>query len=225
MQQENRSNLLISGIGSSNGGTVRSAKIDGIGKVNGDISCSNFTVNGKAEIHGSIKAETAEVNGTALVEGSLRADRIRIHGKISVDGDLIGDNIQINGTSTVKGNCETEKFEASGKFQMGTLNAGKIHITLHGSSQIAEIGGEHIQIRKQPGIDFAKWLKVLPIRFGNKLTAQTIEGDYVYVEFTTAEVIRGKSITIGPGCNIGLVEYTTKFDQDKGSAVKSVERI
>jgi cytoskeletal protein CcmA (bactofilin family) len=225
MEQENRRNLLISGVGSSNGGTVRLAKIDGIGKVDGDISCSKFIVNGRAEVYGSIKASAAEIHGTAVVEGSLHADRIRIHGKISVYGDLVGDTIQLNGTISVKGKCETEQFEASGRFQIGMLNAGNIQITLHGNSHIAEIGGEYIKIRKQPGIDFAKWLKVLPIPLGNRLTAHTIEGDYVYVEYTTAQVVRGTNITIGPGCEIGLVEYKTKFDQDKGSTVKRLEQI
>jgi cytoskeletal protein CcmA (bactofilin family) len=225
MEQENKRNLLISGVGSSNGGTVRLAKIDGIGKVDGDINCSDFIVNGKAEVYGSINAVSAEIHGTAVVEGSLHAGRIRIHGKISVDGDLVGDTIQLNGMSSVKGNCETEQFDAIGRFQMDMLNAGNIQITLHGNSRIDEIGGEHIKIRKQPGIDFAKWLKVLPIPLGNRLTAQTIEGDHVYVEYTTAEVVRGTNITIGPGCEIGLVEYKTKFDQDKGSVVKRLEQI
>ncbi|MDB5055459.1 MAG: hypothetical protein JWM44_3509 [Bacilli bacterium] len=225
MDKENRRNLTISGIGSSNGGTVRVAKIEGIGRVDGDIICSDFILNGKADIHGSIKASTAEINGTVVVEGNLHSDRLRINGKVIVDSDLIGENMQLNGMASVKGKCEMEKFNAIGRLQVGVLNAGNIQITLHGNSNIAEIGGEHIQIRKAPGIDFAKWLKVLPIPLGNKLTAQTIEGDYVYVEYTTAAVVRGINVTIGPGCEIGLVEYKTKFDQDKGSKVKSLEQL
>jgi cytoskeletal protein CcmA (bactofilin family) len=225
MDKENRRNLTISGIGSSNGGTVRVAKIEGIGRVDGDINCSDFILNGKADIHGNLKALTAEINGTASVKGNLHSDRLRIHGKVIVDGDFIGENMQLNGMASVKGNCEAEKFNANGRLQIGVLNAGNIQITLHGNSNIAEIGGEHIQIRKQPGIDFAKWLKVLPLPLGNKLTAQTIEGDYVYVEYTTAAVVRGINVTIGPGCEIGLVEYKTKFVQDKGSKVKSLEQL
>jgi cytoskeletal protein CcmA (bactofilin family) len=225
MDKGSKRNLIISGIGSSNGGTVHLAKIDGIGRVEGDINCSNFILNGRADIHGSIKALSAEINGTATVEGTLHSDRLRIQGKVIVDGDFIAENIQLNGSASIKGNCETEKFNANGRLQMGVLNAGHIQITLHGNSNIAEIGGEHIQIRKQPGIDFAKWLKVLPIPIGNKLTAQTIEGDYVHIEYTTAAVVRGTNVTIGPGCDIGLVEYKTKFNQEKGSKVKKLEQI
>jgi cytoskeletal protein CcmA (bactofilin family) len=225
MDNGSKRNLIINGIGSSNGGTVRLAKIEGIGRVDGDIICTDFVLKGKADIHGSIKASTVEINGTAAIEGNLHAERLRIHGKVAVDGDFIADNIQLNGIASVKGNCETEIFDAVGRFQMSLLNAGRIQIILHGNSNIAEIGGEHIQIRKQPGIDFAKWLKVLPLSLGNKLTAQTIEGDYIYVEHTSAAIVRGVEVTIGPGCEIGVVEYKTKFNQDKGSKVIKLEQL
>ncbi|WP_240418052.1 polymer-forming cytoskeletal protein [Paenibacillus periandrae] len=225
MDTASKRNLILSGIGSSNGGTVRLAKIDGIGKVNGDVSCSDFMVNGKADVHGSVQSSKAEINGTALVEGSLHSERIRIQGKLTVQGNLIGDHLQLNGMLCVNGGCESETFDANGRLQMGTLNAGNIQITLQGQSHIAEIGGEHIKIRKQPGIDYTKWLKLLPIPVGNKLTVQTIEGDTVYVEYTTAKAVRGTDVVIGPGCEIGLVEYKGKFQQDKGSKVERLEQL
>ncbi len=225
MDKESSRNLILSGIGSTNGGTFRTAKIEGIGKVDGDLLCSDFIISGKADVHGDIQAQTAEINGTAAIDGNVNAQQLQIHGNITVRGHLIGENIQLNGMASVRGNCEAERFDAKGRLQMGHLNAGAVRITLHGSSTIAEIGGEHIQIRKQPGIDFAKWLKALPLPFGNRLTAHIIEGDSVYVEYTTAEVVRGNDVVIGPGCEIGMVEYRTKFDQDKGSKVRNLEQM
>lgn len=225
MEIPSKRNLTLSGIGSSNGGTVHLAKIDGIGKVNGDINCSDFIVNGKADVHGSVQSSKAEINGTAVVEGSLHSEGTRIQGKLIVQGNLIGDHIQLNGMLSVNGGCESETFDANGRLQIGTLNAGNIQITLHGQSHITEIGGEHIKIRKQSGVDYAKWLKLLPIPVGNKLTVQTIEGDTVYVEYTTAKAVRGTDVVIGPGCEIGLVEYKGKFEQDKGSKVERMEQL
>lgn len=225
METPSKRNLILSGIGSSNGGTVRLAKIDGIGKVNGDMNCSDFIVNGKADVHGSVQSSKAEINGTALVEGSLHSEQIRIQGKLTVQGNLIGDHLHLNGMLSVNGGCESETFDANGRLQMGTLNAGSIQITLQGQSHIAEIGGEHIKIRKQPGIDYTKWLKWIPIPVGSQLTAQTIEGDTIYVEYTTAKAVRGTDVVIGPGCEIGLVEYKGKFEQDKGSKVERLEQL
>jgi cytoskeletal protein CcmA (bactofilin family) len=225
MDAHKRGNITMSGIGSSSGGNVRIVKIDGIGKLDGDVICSEFIVNGKADIYGSVKASTADINGTAVVQGNLHSERVRTQGKAIVNGDLIGDHIDLTGLLSVAGKCEAERFNANGKLQMKMLNAGNIQITLHGNSSIAEIGGERIKIRREPGIDFAKWLKVLPIPLGNKLTAQTIEGDDVYVEYTTAEVVRGSNVAIGPGCEIGLVEYKTKFDHDKASKIKRIQQM
>ncbi|WP_157807534.1 hypothetical protein [Geobacillus kaustophilus] len=39
------------------------------------------------------------------------------------------------------------------------------------------------------------------------------------MEYTRAAVVRGDRVTIGPGCDIGLVEYHTAFAQDKKAAV------
>ncbi|NOV02076.1 polymer-forming cytoskeletal protein [Paenibacillus planticolens] len=225
MRSDGSRNLIINGIGSSNGGIVRNAKIDGVGKVDGDIACTDFILNGRVEVLGSVKAASAEMNGSAVIAGDLHAARTRIQGRVRIEGDFVGESMEMNGTLIVKGSCEAETFNADGKLQLGALNADTIHITVHGNSSVAEIGGETIRIRKQPGIDFAKWLRVLPLPFGNKLTAQVIEGDHIDLAYTTAEVVRGANVKIGPGCEIGLVEYTLKFDQDKSSAVKQYKKV
>lgn len=201
-------NLIISGMGSTNGGNVYLAKIEGTGTVTGDIDCSIFTVSGKADIYGSVKAKSVEINGT-----------------VSMDGDLIAETIQLNGMAIVKGKCEAEKLNANGRLTLGTLNAGDISILLHGSSSITEIGGEQIEIRKQSGIVMAKLLKAFSIQPFDKLTARIIEGDSIYLEHTMAKVVRGTNVTIGPGCEIDLVEYKTKLEQDKSANIKRIVQL
>jgi cytoskeletal protein CcmA (bactofilin family) len=224
MSEDTKRNLMISGIGSSNGGSFRSVNIDGIGRLEGDITCSDFNLNGRAEVHGSIATVTAEIKGTATIQGNLKAKRTRIHGRVKIEGNYTGENLEINGYTTITGDCETEKFNANGRLLVGTLNADNIIVTLHGPCKIAEIGGERIQIRKQSGIDLARWLKILPMAIGNHLTAQTIEGDHIYLEYTMAEVVRGTNVIIGPGCEIELVEYKSKLNQDRSAKVsKSVQ--
>ena len=225
MAAENKRNLAISGIGSCNGGTFQVAKIEGIGRIDGDVTCTEFSVNGRAEVNGNISAVTTEMKGTLNIQGNLISKRTRIHGKAKIEGHFTGEHIEINGYTSITGNCEAEKFNANGRLLVGTLNADTIQITLHGHCKVDEIGGERIQIRKQPGIDLAGWLKMLPLAIGNHLTAGTIEGDYIYLEYTTADVVRGQQITIGPGCEIGRIEYTTKLELDKRSKVKQSEKV
>jgi len=45
------------------------------------------------------------------------------------------------------------------------------------------------------------------------------------VEYTKAEVIRGKKVEIGPGCEIGLVEYNEQFHCAKDASVKKQIKI
>ncbi|OCT10802.1 hypothetical protein A8709_22825 [Paenibacillus pectinilyticus] len=218
-------NLSISGIGSCNGGNFQVAKIEGLGRIDGDVTCTDFNVNGRAEVNGNISTETTEMKGTLTIQGDLKSKRARIYGRAKIEGHFAGENLEINGYTSITGNCEAEKFTANGRLQVGTLNADTILITLHGYCKIGEIGGERIQIRKQAGIDLARWLKILPLAIGNQLTAQTIEGDHIYLEYTTADVVRGQQITIGPGCEIGRIEYTSKLVQDKRSKVKHSEKV
>ncbi|HRU22306.1 MAG TPA: hypothetical protein P5113_06475, partial [Candidatus Bipolaricaulis sp.] len=77
-----------------------------------------------------------------------------------------------------------------------------------------EIGGENIDIRASSGFNFGISLS-RGLRFGvgiGTLTVGEIEGDQVHLEATTADVVRGKIVHIGPGCRIGRVEYTESLD-------------
>lgn len=216
--------LLINGIGKSYGGEVHTAKIEGMGKIEGDLSCHDFQINGTGEVQGSLKAVTVSINGIGGIEGGLQADSINLEGKLKVDGPLTCEQIRMNGIATVKGSCEAELFEAHGKMDIGLLNAGSIKLTLQGSSHINEIGGGDIQIRKQPGSTISKWLKSIPGPFGNKLSAEVIEGDNIYLEHTTADVVRGETVKIGPGCTIGSIEYKISLDTHSSSTVIKQER-
>ena len=59
----------------------------------------------------------------------------------------------------------------------------------------------------------------------NELTADVIEGDNVYLENTTARVVRGNNITIGQGCKIEMVEYKEDFKTEGKSEVGMDKKI
>ena len=67
------------------------------------------------------------------------------------------------------------------------------------------------------------------VRFGNKrgkrgiLTVHTIEGDFIKLEDTHAEVVRGRKIEIGRGCKIGKVIYQVSLDIYEDGIVDQVE--
>lgn len=220
-----RNDLIITGIGVSSGGDVGAVQIDGVGTINGALSCEEeFVVNGKATVKGGVEAPKTVINGMVTIEGPLRTEGCTVEGKLKMEGNLAAESIQINGSVTVHGSVEAERLASNGKLQMDSLNADEIKLMLQGSSSIREIGGgtiEVIELEKSS----SRWLKLLPVSLENSLTAQVIEGDRIYLENTAAGVVRGAVVRIGPGCEIGLVEYKESFELSDGSVVKSNARL
>lgn len=52
-----------------------------------------------------------------------------------------------------------------------------------------------------------------------------IEGDDIYLENTKADIVRGNKVKIGPGCQIGVVEYRDDFTHDSKALVKITTKI
>lgn len=244
MERTLRRDLIIAGSGSSGGGNFHRVKINGSGEVHGDTECIELKVNGSAKLHGNIQCETASVNGSAAILGNLAAQRLRVQGHADINGDvagketriqgsckisgsLSGEEIKIEGGSSIGGDCEAEVFLAKGSFTIGgLLNAGQIDIILYGGCRVKEIGGEKINVKK-PGI--AHKLKRLIFsyifRLNVDLQADVIEGDEIYLEYTNARIVRGNNVTIGPGCEIEMVEYKNHFQADTGANVKGKKQV
>ncbi|MDG0875120.1 hypothetical protein L5D93_22940 [Paenibacillus thiaminolyticus] len=63
--------IIISGLGSSSGGTYLRVRIDGVGNIDGDLFCSSFVSNGKGKVAGNLEADTTEVRGMLTLKGNL----------------------------------------------------------------------------------------------------------------------------------------------------------
>ncbi|MCE5171980.1 polymer-forming cytoskeletal protein [Paenibacillus profundus] len=213
--------IIISGMGSSSGGSFQRVRIDGVGEINGDIVCASFVSNGKGKIAGSIQTDKFEVRGMCTVKGNMQAVHSRIDGTASIDGRLIGETIEINGTASVAFDCEAEQFKSHGSFNIGgLLNAGAIDIKLLHSCHVREIGGENISVKQ--GKPLSVFNKLFSSLFSSPhLETDTIEGDKVVLEYTKARVVRGTQVIIGPGCEIDLVEYKQSVQLHENAQVNS----
>jgi cytoskeletal protein CcmA (bactofilin family) len=225
---ENRTDAKIAGTGTITGGTYGNVTIAGAGNVRGDIDCLAFKVGGMADVTGTVKATSVNVggtgnfngdieggdvvfNGTADVHGRIAGDLLRIAGTATIDGPVSAQRVEIRGTAKIGGGVEAESFDGQGVFSIGgLLNAGTVTIRLYGGSDARDIGGETIDVRQ------GKPWSLLPFFGERNLTADTIEGDTVYLENTRAKVVRGANVTIGPDCEIDLVEYTATFTGSAG---------
>jgi len=244
MEKVNYGDIKISGSGTSGGGRYNEVTISGSGKINGDLECVDFKTSGSSKVIGNLKAETVKVSGSARIEGNVEAVEMKVSGSSHVTGQVKSQVLKISGSTHIEGSlqveevtimgsahiekdCDAESFKASGNFKIqGLLNAGKVSINLGGKSSVKEIGGEHIEV-KVSIIDNFFFKKAIDKMFNSRgeLTTEIIEGDEIYLENTNAKVVRGNKVTIGEGCNIGLIEYSGEINVSNESIVQEQKKI
>lgn len=237
----NEKNLLITGSSSATGGVYHRIHIVGEGEIDGDLVCTRLKCVGTLEIEGSLKsgavnvvgtctlsgnldADSMKVSGTVAIGGAVRLKELRCSGTIEASGNLISEQLVLKGEMKTDGDCEAEVFNAHGMFRIGgLLNAGTLDIKLHVDCAAREIGGERIRVTRASLFNpFSFFFKPSPHAL---LTVDVIEGDHVHLMNTKAKVVRGNNVIIGSGCEIGLVEYKTHFEQHKGVVVHENRKV
>lgn len=232
-----KQNLVINGSGSYGGGNYNKISIRGDGTITADFECdvfktfgtsdvlkngkaNKFDIFGESEIRGNLVCNQMNIFGTTEVGGTASVRKAKILGTLEVGDRFTGEEADIKGSLSVNGDAEFEKFRSSGAFEIkGLLNAGTIEVSLrYGTSTVNEIGGDKIIIKKKSGF--------LPfIKGEGSLESKVIEGDEIFLENTKADVVRGKSVHIGAGCEIKLVEYQDKLITDKKSSISENRKI
>lgn len=215
--------LIIQGNGSTAGGDFRDVKINGIGKVAGDVNCARYIVRGKSEVNGNISAKFVQVAGSSLIRGNLKASEVSINGRADITGALTGERIKVNGKVRTHGNSEAKFFDLNGACTIdGKLKSKLIHMTLDGRSQVRTIAGETIRTRIR-----SDWMYWLLSKLGSRTTpvlqVDTLEGDDLELVHTHAKIIRGHHVRLGPGCQVERVEYE-KLDLHPDAEVKVKEK-
>ncbi len=242
MADQMRTDIKTAGGGTFTGGTYGDVTFNGSGTINGDVDAITFRVNGAGTSNGRVKSQSITVNGTAGFNGEVQSNefivngdanvrdgagigRLVVKGNLSVGGGVAAHEIELKGFLRIGGDCDVESFTGDGGFTVsGLLNAGNIDVAVHGPSSAREIGGERIVVR-QPSSSFGTLTGLLTIWAEKRLTAETIEGDVVWLENTTAKVVRGKNVTIGAGCVVDLVEYAESYTPGGDAQVKEVRQV
>jgi len=242
MTDQMRTDIKTAGGGTFTGGTYGEVTFNGSGTMNGDVDAIAFRVNGTGTTNGGVKAQSIVVNGTAGFNGEVQSNefvvngdanvrdgagigRLVVKGNLSVGGGVAAHEVELRGFLRMGGDCQAETFAGEGGFTVaGLLNAGNIDVTVQAPSSAREIGGERIVIR-QPSGSLGSLTGLLTIWAEKRLTAETIEGDVVWLENTTAKVVRGKSVTIGAGCIVDLVEYADSYTPAGAAQVKEARQV
>jgi cytoskeletal protein CcmA (bactofilin family) len=219
--------ISISGKGTIEGNTKASQKIDisGMGRITGNVEAMEITLSGTGTIDGKVQCDRLETSGNLKVRGSAKVIELATDGRCRLDGQLKADKIISHGYLSVGSDVEAEEFISQGSFTIeGLLNANRIDIEINGFCKVQEIGGEEILVRNRHG-NLAIISKFVSYFLGNgkelgKLTVKLVEGTVVSLENTTAGIVRGNNVKIGPECTIEEVEYIDSLEIDPTSIVK-----
>lgn len=194
----------------------------------GNIDTEIFKSSGSSKIDGNLKGDEVTISGSGSIYGDITVSKLNISGGFKTDGKICGKEINLSGGIKIQKDCEADKFFSKGSFNIGgALNADEINVTIYDHCSAEEIVGENIDIRYSSDIS-SSIFHIIKDMFSNSssgLTVQTIEGDNIYLENTTAKVVRGNKITIGDNCNIDKIEYKDSLNVTGNSQIGSKTQI
>ncbi len=190
--------IRISGSGVVSGNPVKTTdfKVSGSAQVRGSLECEDAKIAGSCDVDGDMHCSDFRSSGSARIAGSLRAEDVEVSGSLDVAKDIEATDISASGAFRVAGNVRAQDFRSSGSIRVaGTMNVGDVDIELGGSSKVGAIEGQDIRIRMTGGF----------VRARGDLTADRIVGDDVDIEGTTAALVQGRDVRIGPHCRVDKV--------------------
>ena len=226
-----RVDLKITGSGTVPGGVYNLIRITGSGRISGDVECSDFIINGSGELNGSIKNELIKINGAGRISGDVDTKELKVSGTANFDSAVVSENVSVSGSADIAkdlsakkiningslkaAGCNADEILSNGTFEIdGLLSADNIEVrlSLH-KSRAKEIGGEKITVSLGKG-GFGVLTSIFSLGAHTpRLEVGTIEGNEITLENTVAKIVRGNNISLGSGCNIGLVEYKGTLSQ------------
>lgn len=236
--------VRISGSGRILGDIIcQEVKVSGSAKFNGKVESEYFNVSGSAKCTSDVEAKKMSISGSLYVDGKVTGGDINISGSFKTKNDVNVKSLNVSGSMktiglvkaeviSVKGSLSADKgsecevFTAKGHLSMkGLLNAENVKITHSGFSYIPEIGGETIEISRFDESNLFTRLFTKIFNGRTNFRTDVIEGSAVKIDYTTAGVVRGDAVTIGPKCKIDLVEYTEDVQVHPSAKVKEVKKI
>ncbi|UDN59209.1 hypothetical protein [Clostridioides sp. ES-S-0010-02] len=256
--------LNFNGMGKCKGGIFDEVNIAGTGKIDGNIKCNKFDSSGSAKVIGTTECNEFFTAGLSKIEGNILASQVTIFGLLKCTGDINSSKVKSGGIINVGGNLKSDIISGEGCLKInksvecesvdlsgildcnGFLNCEELKISLHGTSNLNEVGACSVNIKKGHGDycksfyraekksgDFEKAssnlrnLGLLSVKkyTESRLLANVIEADEISLENSEVKIVRGKNINIGKGCYIESLEYSENIDIDESSIVVEIKNV
>ncbi|MNB93987.1 hypothetical protein D3C75_411310 [compost metagenome] len=189
-------------------------KVRGSLFVRENIRAVTVDVFGHLSTKSSVSTSKLKVSGDCTIGGNCKANQVNNLGSLRVQ-NIQADNLRSSGYMSVAENAAAGTFYAEGAVNIKRLNAdSSIEIRLGNRStvEVMRAGGDIIV---KPS---SKLINALMHPF-RKLTCTIIEGTNITLYRTTADLVCGEEIIVGPGCTIGEIRYSKSLTVDLKSQV------
>lgn len=238
--------MKISGSGTIPAGEYENIKISGSGDLEGTVKCTSLHISGSAdadtvecmeEIHisgassfdGDIFTKSLHVSGAINCDGNVTAtESMHLSGGVNVDGNIKCGTLKAHGGLNVEGDIEAETAHIHGSASCGgLLNAENIDIDTRDGCVFGSIGGSKIVIKYRQRKLFKN---LITVSFNDKRVRgveveQSIEGDEIDIEHITCPRVSGRTVKVGEGCKIELLQYSESYETHEKAKVGKIERI
>src|SRR3989440_4519299 len=189
--------IVGSGVVSGNPVRTHEFKSAGSARVQGSLIAEVARIAGACSFEGDVQVEEFRSAGSVRVAGNLQAETIESSGSLQVEGSIKAEEVSSSGSLQVKGRVQAEEFRSSGSVRIDQgLTAEEVEIDLGGTSKIPTIEGESVRVKATGGF----------FRIRGELIAESIKGEGIELEATTANLVKGETVSIGPHCKIAAVE-------------------
>lgn len=241
--------MKISGSGKISAGEYDNIRISGSGRLEGLVRCASFHVSGSSRGDTIECRETLKISGSTSFDRNVKAGSIGVSGSFSCGGDLCADEkvsvsgstkcggslkcttLSVAGSMRVGGDAEAETVNVDGILNCaGLLNAEQISIRFERGMDIGSIGGSKIVIYPRHKNEGKRRLALLAslINRAGKGSVEVkgdIEGDEIALEGVVAKRVSGRTVAIGEGCEIELVQYSETVEISPDAKVGRTEQI
>lgn len=198
-------------------GEIRSS---GAGKVEGSAQCESLSSSGSFSVSSGLTVRTlVSSSGSVQAAQQLTADEIRSTGCLEA-GRVHCRAFTSSGSCRISGDLEAETAVLTGAAEIGgLLNAETVEISANRAVHIHAIGGSSIRILCKDAAAFLGLFRTAP----SCAKIGSIEGDDIELAYVETEIVRGRNVRIGEGCQIGCVEYSGALTANPGTVDKSVK--
>ena len=236
--------MNISGSGSIPAGEYEEISVSGSGKLFGLVKCTSFSSagfsggehiectekmknTGKTKFSGNVKIKNLSTAGDFSCGGDVNAiEGISVVGSFNAKGSVYANNLSVAGVAKIGEDGEAEKISVNGSLKCaGLVNAESVDIRFDSGVEIGSLGGGKVVISMHKVKKFFKRLPLLSSAMRNAKIATAIEADEIEIDNVSCPRITGRSVAIGEGCVIDLVQYSESIDISPNAKVEKSEKI